>query len=210
MDSRKQDIINRSIELFNAHGFHRVSIKDIADSLGISPGNLTYHFTRKTDLLAAIQQQMLDDSSIDIMPRGYITLYHFEEIFRNYSEIQAKYYFYHNNLQYIFHTFPEITRNYKRITLRRFKDAKSLISYYIETGRLKPESDGINYDHFIRTIWMVSVFWTAQELMTKGIGRLSPSSLDILWSNLIPLMTEKGYAEYLEIKEYSSTTEIKR
>ncbi|MFY0687170.1 MAG: TetR/AcrR family transcriptional regulator [Cyclobacteriaceae bacterium] len=206
MDSKKQEILNQAIELFNARGFHNVSIKDISDSLGISPGNLTYHFSKKTDLLAAIQQQMLEDSSIDIVPRGHITLYHFEQIFRNYSEIQAKYHFYYNNLQYIFEAFPGITKDYKRITIRRFKDAKSLIQYYIQTERLKPENNGINYDHYIRTIWMVSVFWTAQELMTKGISRNTPSSLDILWSGLIPYMTEKGYQEYLEIIEFSHPT----
>ena len=209
MDSKKQEIIQRSIELFNAHGFHRVSIKDIADSLGMSPGNLTYHFTRKTDLLAAIQQQMIEDSAIDIMPRGYITLYHFEEIFRNYSEIQAKYYFYYNNLQYIFSTFPAITRSYKRITLQRFLEAKKLIQYYISTHRLKPEENGINYDHYIRTIWMVSVFWTAQQLVNKGIDKHPPTSLDILWSSLIPLMTEKGYSEYQEIIQFASKNKVR-
>jgi len=203
MDAKKQELINRAIELFNERGFHEVSIKDISDSLGISPGNFTYHFTRKTDLLAAIQQQMLEDSAIDIVPKGYITLYHFEQIFSNYSEIQAKYYFYYNNLQYIFKTFPEITKDFKRITIRRFKDARALIQYYIKTNRLRPEENGINYNHYIRTIWMVSVFWTAQQLVTKGITREKISELDILWSSLIPYMTDKGYQEYLEIIKYS-------
>lgn len=206
MDSRKQEILDRAIELFNARGFHEVSVKDIADSLEMSPGNLTYHFSKKTDLLAAIQQQMLEDSAIDIMPKGHITLYHFEQIFRNYSEIQAKYHFYYHNLQYIFETFPAITKDFKRITMRRFKDARSLIQYYIKTERLKPEENGINYDHYIRTIWMVSVFWTAQELITRGIDRSYPSSLDILWSGLIPYMTEKGYLEYQEIIRYSHSS----
>lgn len=203
MDAKKQELINRAIALFNAKGFYEVSIKDISDSLGISPGNFTYHFTRKTDLLAAIQQQLLEESTIDIVPKGHITLYHFEQIFSKYSEIQAKYYFYYNNLQYIFKTFPAITKDYKRITIRRFKDARALIRYYIQTGRLRPEENGINYNHYIRTIWMVSVFWTAQQIITQGITRENLSELDILWSSLIPYMTEKGYAEYMEIIRYS-------
>jgi AcrR family transcriptional regulator len=204
MDAKKQELINRSIELFNARGFHAVSIKDISDSLGISPGNFTYHFTRKTDLLAAIQQQLLEESAIDIVPKGHITLYHFEQIFSKYSEIQAKYYFYYNNLNYIFETFPSITKDYKRITIRRFKDARALIQYYIKTGRMKPEETGINYNHYIRMIWMVSVFWTAQLIITQGITREKLSELDILWSSLTPYLTEKGYEEYQEIIKYST------
>jgi AcrR family transcriptional regulator len=207
MSSKKQEIIDTSIALFNAKGFHNVSVKDIADSLNISPGNLTYHFSRKTDILATIQQQMIEDSSIEIVPKGHITLYHFEQIFRNYSQIQAKYNFYYENLQYIFETFPRITKDFKRILIRRFKDARSLIQYYIDTQRLKPEEKGINYNHYIRTIWIISVFWTAHELMTRGISFDNPTVIDILWSGLIPYMTDKGYAEYQEIISYAGVGE---
>jgi len=204
MTGKKQEIIHTSISLFNAKGFHNVSIKDIADALRISPGNFTYHFNRKTDILAAIQQQMIEDSDIEIMPAGHITLYHFEQIFQTYSQIQAQYNFYYDNLQYIFEAFPAITKNFKRILIRRFKDARSLIQYYIETGRLRQEEKGINYNHYIRTIWLISVFWTANELMTRGLSRKdNPTVIDILWSGLIPYMTEKGYAEYLEILSYA-------
>jgi hypothetical protein len=143
------------------------------------------------------------------MPSGYITLYHFEEIFKNYSEIQAKYHFYYNNLQYIFKTFPKITRSYQVITRKRFRDAKLLINYYIKTGRLKPENEKINYQYFIRTIWMISVFWKTHTLMTDDTFKDQPSQLDILWSNAIPLMTEKGYQEYLEIIKYNQRTVVK-
>jgi len=209
MSRRRQQIIDRSVRLFNERGFYDVSIKQISDALQISPGNLTYYFTKKTDLLKAIQHQLIQETAIDIMPSGYITLYHFEEIFKNYSEIQAKYHFYYNNLQYIFKTFPKITRSYQVITRKRFRDAKLLINYYIKTGRLKPENEKINYQYFIRTIWMISVFWKTHTLMTDDTFKDQPSQLDILWSNAIPLMTEKGYQEYLEIIKYNQRTVVK-
>ena len=203
MSRRRQEIIDCALKLFNEKGFHDVSIKQIADSLSISPGNLTYYFTKKTDLLKAIQHQLIQETSIDIMPSGYITLYHFEEIFKSYSQIQAKYHFYYNNLQYIFRTFPDITKSYRIITRKRFRDAKLLINYYIKTGRLKPENEKINYAYFIRTIWMISVFWKTHSLMTEDSFKDNPSQLEILWSNAIPLMTEKGYQEYIEIIKFS-------
>ena len=46
MSKRRQEIIDRALKLFNEKGFHDVSIKQIADSLSISPGNLTYYFTK--------------------------------------------------------------------------------------------------------------------------------------------------------------------
>lgn len=52
----KETIINTSIELFNAHGVNRVGVREIARELNISPGNLSYHFRRKEDLLLHILQ----------------------------------------------------------------------------------------------------------------------------------------------------------
>ena len=49
----RQRIIDRSILLFNRYGLRNVAIDHIAAELDISPGNLTYHFPRKQDLLAA-------------------------------------------------------------------------------------------------------------------------------------------------------------
>jgi hypothetical protein len=44
-------IVERSIALFNRGGLQNVAIEQIASDLQISPGNLTYHFKRKRDLI---------------------------------------------------------------------------------------------------------------------------------------------------------------
>ncbi len=46
-------IVARSILLFNRRGLRNVAIDQIAADLKISPGNLTYHFPRKHDLISA-------------------------------------------------------------------------------------------------------------------------------------------------------------
>jgi AcrR family transcriptional regulator len=56
--STKEKILNGSRVLFNREGWREVRIRDIAGSLGISPGNLTYHFPKKEDLLKAILAQL--------------------------------------------------------------------------------------------------------------------------------------------------------
>jgi AcrR family transcriptional regulator len=51
--STRDRIIKRSIALFNRDGLRNVSIERIAADLKISPGNFTYHFPRKRQLIAA-------------------------------------------------------------------------------------------------------------------------------------------------------------
>jgi len=47
-------ILDASLELFNAQGERGVSTNHIAAHLGISPGNLYYHFANKQAIVAEL------------------------------------------------------------------------------------------------------------------------------------------------------------
>ena len=55
--STREKILAVSLRLFNEQGYRSVTMRAIADSLSISVGNLTYHFAKKQDIVAAL----LDD-----------------------------------------------------------------------------------------------------------------------------------------------------
>ena len=57
----KEKIINTAIQVFNAHGLSAVPMKQIAEELGISPGNLSYHFKSKEILLHAIRDRIAEE-----------------------------------------------------------------------------------------------------------------------------------------------------
>lgn len=46
----RRQILDTAKRLFNERGYNDVSLKDIADEVGISKGNLTYHFSKKKTL----------------------------------------------------------------------------------------------------------------------------------------------------------------
>lgn len=52
--STKDKIIHTSIELFNLHGERAITTNHIAAHMGISPGNLYYHFKNKEDIIRHI------------------------------------------------------------------------------------------------------------------------------------------------------------
>ena len=52
--SRREDIIAIANRLVYTKGFNQTSFADIADELGITKGNLHYHFNSKNELLQAI------------------------------------------------------------------------------------------------------------------------------------------------------------
>lgn len=49
--STKERILKESIKLINRKGLRDVGVRDIARSLKISPGNMSYHFPKKDDLI---------------------------------------------------------------------------------------------------------------------------------------------------------------
>ena len=50
ISSTAEKILEASRQLFNAKGYAATSLSDIADSVGISKGNLSYHFPTKREL----------------------------------------------------------------------------------------------------------------------------------------------------------------
>lgn len=59
--STREIILHRSLELINTKGMVDFRIDTLATSLGLSPGNITYHFSRKEDICVALWEQYLEE-----------------------------------------------------------------------------------------------------------------------------------------------------
>ena len=198
MRDTRSEIIRQSVNLFNARGFFKVTIKEIADAMDISPGNLTYHFKKKENLLEAIQEQLLKDTEGIMVPADQeITLAHFQEMFEKFFVVQQTYRFYFTEMTYLLEEYPEITNAYRERTSTRFEDARKLVDYYIMTGRLKPEAEPHDYDDMVHSLWMVNTFWTLGRVLAGdfGEGRFE-NPINSLWKMLMPYLTDKGLEEY--------------
>lgn len=203
----KEKIILKAVELFNEGGVAHVSPNQIAKALGISSGNLTYHYKKKEILIQAIYEKM-DEDSLDYLDlKGYITLDDFRKSLLKFQEFQKKYSFFFHDMVFITRNYPEVGKLYEATTFRRFQQGRQLFDYYIATGRMKPETDGFNYDYAIHAIWMVGAFWTTQEMiMTSSSPIQKPTDMvEMSWYMLLPYLTEKGKEEYLQINEYLQT-----
>ena len=57
----KERIIATAIDLFNLHGTKAISTNHIAREMGISPGNLYYHFRSKNDIIRSISDNFSNE-----------------------------------------------------------------------------------------------------------------------------------------------------
>ncbi len=199
-------IISTTIALFNQYGASKVTMKQIADHLRISPGNLTYHFKTKEILMLELYQLMHDEAVGFTIPDGYLTLDHFEAMMMNYVKFNRKYCFFFNDIVFITKQYPKVGKMYEASNLRRFKEAKKLIGYYVDTDRMMPEPRHFDYDKLIHSIWMITAFWSAQRQVidhpSYNVNQQSP--MLFLWQQLFPFLTTKGWNEYLEIQKHKA------
>lgn len=61
-------ILVASLLLFNEHGEPNTALNDIADEVDISPGNLHYHFRKKSDVVAALLAEFQADARTVLQP----------------------------------------------------------------------------------------------------------------------------------------------
>ena len=59
--TRRNAILDAATEIFAARGYDGASVREISERVGITKGNLTYHFAVKEDLLFEILNEVHDD-----------------------------------------------------------------------------------------------------------------------------------------------------
>lgn len=201
---KKADIIAKAISLFNRKGISTVTMRQIAESLSISPGNLTYHYKTKDSLVQVIYQQLHDESSDYISFEGYLTLHDFETILERFYELRKRYSFFFNDIVFINRQFPAVAEMYKVANISRFRKSRRLVDYFVETDRMLPENEIISYDKLIHSIWMINTFWPSQsQIMNSNdytVNKTTP--MDISWQLLFPYLSEKGKEEYAQIRKF--------
>jgi AcrR family transcriptional regulator len=200
----KEKILIKAVELFNEQGISSSSPNNIAAALDISSGNLTYHYKTKAILVEAVYERMHTDSQDFIKLEGYLTLDDFRKTMVRFRDFMVEYRFFFQDLFFILQNYPEVGKLYEESNLMRLQQGRSLFEYYIETGRMIPESDGINYDFLIHNVWMVGAFWNLQrKIFTSGeIVKRSMDLVDMTWYMILPYLTEKGKEEYRQINDF--------
>lgn len=200
----KEKILLKAVELFNENGIANVSPNLIAKSLKISSGNLTYHYKTKGALVQTIYERMHNEALDYLDLQGYLTLDDFRKSMRLFQQFQQKYSFFLHDMVFITRNYPGVANMFEASNLKRLEQGRKLFDYYIATGRVIPETDGINYDFFILNIWMVGAFWTTQETILSAANTIAkPANMvDMTWHMLLPYLTEKGREEYFQINEF--------
>ncbi|MCX6217344.1 TetR/AcrR family transcriptional regulator [Spirosoma sp.] len=194
--STKERILNASVRLFNEHGVDAVRLQQIAEEIGISVGNLAYHFKTKDAIIESVYEQVLDEFAHIF--RQYLQapeLAAFDQQISLYYQFFRSYQFY---LAEFFKTNTEQTAQqiqWQRAVNKMLMQLRSWLDFHVQRHIIRPETSRGQYDQLAQSLWMTLVFLPVSAAMRGNAvdERLYKQSV---WEHLKPYLTEEGVDEF--------------
>lgn len=203
----RDKILATALRLFNQKGISEVSSKNIAEEMGISYGNLCYHFPKKDDIVLQLYLNMQEELDIQFrnIREEVVNLEFmlnrlkllFEEIYR--------YKFIYLGITKVMRHFNHIKQHARQQFDQRWEILDTLAIFLVDNGYMKPFKNERQKNLLIHSLLMVSNSWISDaELFFKGKESEKVDYYMQLFFNLVlPTLTPKGkegfkkvYAEF--------------
>ncbi|MFK7932433.1 MAG: TetR/AcrR family transcriptional regulator [Saprospiraceae bacterium] len=203
----KQKIMDETICLFNKHGFANVTTSRIAETLGISLGNLTYHFPKKGSLVEAIYQQLVTELRVLLTNyRQHPDFLSIDGQLRGFYKFQIKYRFFYVDTLEIGRAFPKIGLQHQAHINMQIQAISATFAFNVDKGNLINDVPANTYKRVAHSIWMMTALWTYQLLIRGKMDTDSENAmLESAWNLIRPYFTEGGQRVYNELNHPLST-----
>ena len=197
----KEKIIRTSIALFNLHGERAITTNHIASNLGISPGNLYYHFKNKEDIIRNIFELYRDHLSTHFKPldTSHEPLEQLTQYLDSLFELMWRYHFFYDNLTDILAKDSELKKQYIDFQADLFNQVRSVVIGLRRAGVIKiSDDDASEFAHMLK---MTVSFWTPYVKARRMTGVLEQQ--DIYNGIVKVLVLVKPYCTDLSFKKIS-------
>lgn len=199
--STKDKIIQTSIVLFNMHGERAITTNHIASELGISPGNLYYHFKNKEDILRHIFSLYRGHLEAHFVPlsKDEDVLTQLAAYLDSLFELMWKFHFFYDNLADILGRDNELKADYLELQ-NKLTDQVCLVIKGLAHSDLI-EIEELDIVELAHTVKLTVSFWTPYVKTHGASGELSQS--DIYQGILKVISLFKPYATVLGREKFA-------
>ena len=202
MSRTRIKIVESSILLFNKKGLANVRLQDIAEYNNISPGNLTYHFKTKKDLMDYIIYYMIRKLvEIEATQRESLKQMSLYNILRNNLVFLFNYRFFFRDILEIINLVPNAKSVFKDVNKLNEKFSIEYINISIKNGYMKKEAYDGQYKIFAKNNWaIVSSSLTTWEVLDDSKNKYR-KIFDEIMGHFYPYLTKKGVERYNKKKK---------
>jgi AcrR family transcriptional regulator len=196
----KARILEAARELFNKEGIDAITTRHVAARLGMSHGNLCYHYPRKELVIEKLYYELVQklDEAIGQAPGGELDLGAVFALMRHTFEVQYHYRFILLHMVEIMRKIEGVGAHFRGLLVKRKAQFGFLIEALIRNGLLQPERFPGQYGHFITQFYIVGDFWISEaEILFEGPeAEKIPYYTRLAQAMLVPYLTERGLAEF--------------
>jgi AcrR family transcriptional regulator len=196
----RNKILLASLLLFNEHGEPNTTTNQIANEVDISPGNLHYHFRRKSDLVNELLAEFRADSRRVLQPAasGLASLDDFWVFLHLVLECTAAYRFFFRDMESLIAEYPQVGRALRHFA-RGLATAFELHLHTLADGGIlsaKKEDRHV----IARNLTVIALFSQKFDALVDPSSTADATSLQIARSilNVLQPFVTEGAAQHLE------------
>jgi AcrR family transcriptional regulator len=190
----KERILKTAMDLYNDQGVHAITSRHIAAEMGISGGNLHYHFKHTDEIIKTLYDRLSVDfdaivlaiaslPGIDLntvmsfVDRSFELVYKYRFIFLHFVEISMR--------------IPAIKKDYYQLTQRREKEFLAIFEKFKADGVFRKDIPAEVMQALITQIFIVGDFWLSNnELTLKLRGKKAIAHYSHIFSSMFyPYLT---------------------
>jgi AcrR family transcriptional regulator len=164
----RRRILDESLRLFNEHGEESVTTADIATALGISPGNLYYHYRNKDQIVSELFGRL--EERLDIEPRVDGDAAQAIEDLWLYLHLMLEgiwdFRFFYRNLHGVARRDRRLRERFNRIAGRKLASIEGLCNGLAAQGVLKASDEEIHA--LARNVLLVATYWLDFQALRRG------------------------------------------
>jgi hypothetical protein len=203
MKKTREIILDTSLELFNSLGLSKVTLRTIANKMGISQGNLNYHFKKRDDIIETLYFQLVQnvDSSMSSMKEPKNPFQLLVSISQTIMSNFFEYRFFLLDFVQIMRENKKIRKHYSELTIQREEQFSMLFNLLIKEGLMRKEILPNEYKNLYKRFQILGDFWISDaEILNSNITKKTILTYSVILTQAIfPYLTLKGQKEYHSI-----------
>jgi AcrR family transcriptional regulator len=188
----KDGILQISLQLFNERGERSVTTNHIAAELGISPGNLYYHFRNKQEIIKELAQQYQAETlemlalPVDRPLNANDKISYFQVL----SNQLWAYRFIHRDVYHLVENNEDFRKIYPRFAGQVMQQGQKIYRAFVDAGLMKMTDSEI--EALIINLWIVLTNWTNFLYMSGHISDNTHLEEKWVWQALRQMVFLEG------------------
>jgi AcrR family transcriptional regulator len=193
-------ILDTALCLFNRKGLAPVTLRTIAKEMGISQGNLNYHFKKRDDIIEALYFRLVAEMDMSFLETEYLKI-GIQLLYSMSSSIMNntfKYRFFMSDFTQIMRDSEKIKKHFTGLVKMREEQLSGMFQMMIQDGLMRSERLPNEYFYLYKRVQILGDFWisSAEIEKTRIEKNTIAEYLEMITQSIYPYLTEKGIKEY--------------